>query len=181
MNGISCVLNGNQVGRLDFLTEIMFWLFLVVITIMALTLIYRFFCTVRFFEETLEAVAAVAAATAEKEVTTTRPTTEALSRIHCSTETDAANAVLDETKNPEQDNHGNQVERLDFLKEVMFWLFLNILIVITIMANLIFIFFEETLEAVAAITNDDKEVETTRPDTEAVSQINYSTDAVNAV
>ena len=63
----------------------------------------------------------------------------------------------------------------------MFWLFLNILIVITIMANLICTFFEETLEAVAAITNDDKEVETTRPDTEAVSQINYSTDAANAV
>ena len=156
MNGISCVLNGNQVGRLDFLTEIMFWLFLVVITIMALTLIYRFFCTVRFFEETLEAVAAVAAATAEKEVTTTRPTTEALSRIHCSTETDAANAVLDETKNPEQDNHGNQVERLDFLKEVMFWLFLNVITVITIMANLIRLFFEETLEAQRQRSGDNE-------------------------
>ena len=61
--------------------------------------------------------------------------------------------------------NGNQVERLDFLKEVMFWLFLNVITIITIMANLIRLFFEETLEAVAATTNDDKEAETTRPDT----------------
>ena len=77
--------------------------------------------------------------------------------------------------------NGNQVERLDFFKEVMFWLFLNVITIITIMANLIRLFFEETLEAVAATTNDDKEAETTRPDTEAISQINYSTDAANAV
>ena len=61
--------------------------------------------------------------------------------------------------------NGNQVERLDFFKEVMFWLFLNVITIITIMANLIRLFFEETLEAVAATTNDDKEAETTRPDT----------------
>ena len=61
--------------------------------------------------------------------------------------------------------NGNQVSRLDFLEEVMFWLFLNVITIITIMANLIRLFFEETLEAVAATTNDDKEAETTRPDT----------------
>ena len=77
--------------------------------------------------------------------------------------------------------NGNQVERLDFFKEVMFWLFLNVITIITIMANLIRLFFEETLEAVAATTNDDKEVETTRPTTVTVSQIIYSTDAANAV
>ena len=68
----------------------MFWLFIIVITIMALTLIYRFFCTVRFFEETLEAVAPVAAATAEKEVTTTRPTTYSLTPKNVQLSTDLA-------------------------------------------------------------------------------------------
>ena len=77
--------------------------------------------------------------------------------------------------------NGNQVSRLDFLEEVMFWLFLNLITVITIIANLICLFFEETLEAVAAAIANDKEVETTRPTTEAVSRLIYSTDAANAV
>ena len=52
--------------------------------------------------------------------------------------------------------NGNQVGRLDFLKEVMFWLFLNVITVITIMANLIRLFFEETLEAQRQRSGDNE-------------------------
>ena len=52
--------------------------------------------------------------------------------------------------------NGNQVERLDFFKEVMFWLFLNVITIITIMANLIRLFFEETLEAQRQRSGDNE-------------------------
>ena len=63
--------------------ENMFWLVGIVITMVVWTLICRFFCTVRFFEETVEAVSADKE---EVELETTKEATVAVARIEYSTD-----------------------------------------------------------------------------------------------